>query len=151
MSDAYTITDLEIMHELTWLTRARLGVGLESTLRESLLGKGYAAADIDRHALPFEYTRYVLRYREHFAPPGETELTPREHLIQVCGYPAAKVDTFLAEQAIKDADAARRRAEREAYERTWRYRAGLAYRETRARLSTAWAVLRGRHECDGDL
>ena len=150
----YTFTDFQIWHDLTWRN-----TWYESSLmedphvvptRQYLIDKGYDVADIDRVAIRFDHDRYVSRYREYFvaSKDREPEIPVRDHLIDECGYPPAAVDEFLEKRAADDRARARKRAEREAYERTWRYRARAAIREARDRASTAWAVLRGNHVCD---
>ncbi|QLF84218.1 hypothetical protein SEA_PYTHEAS_79 [Gordonia phage Pytheas] len=153
-STGYDLTDFRIWHDLTWRNS-----WYESSLvddpqvvpnRQYLIDKGHNVADIDRLAVAFDHDRYITRYREYFvaAQDRESELPVRDHLIDECGYPPTAVDAFLEKRAAEDRERARKRAEREAYERTWRYRAHAAIREVRDRASTAWAVLRGQHVCD---
>ncbi|QWY79534.1 hypothetical protein SEA_BOYNAMEDSUE_73 [Gordonia phage BoyNamedSue] len=152
-TSAYNVTSFGIWRELT--IRNALGIQateVEHTVssRDCLIDKGYEVADIDRVAIAYDHDCYVSRYIEYFVPDEERppELSVRDHLIDVCGYPADAVDAFLEKRAADDRARARKRAEREAYERTWRYRARAAIREARDRASTAWAVLRGNHVCD---
>ena len=151
---AYNVTAFGIWRELAWrYTWGFPTTGLVTNVlsnRDYLIEKGYDVADIDRVAIRFDHDRYVSRYIEHFVLPEERmpERPLREHLIDVCGYPADAVDAFLEKRAAEDRERARARAEREAYERTWRYRTRAAIREARDRTSTAWAVLRGQHDCE---
>ena len=149
----YTFTDFQIWHDLTWRN-----AWYESSLvedphvvptRQYLIDKGYDVADIDRVAIRFDHDRYVSRYIEHFVLPEERmpERPVREHPIDVCGYPVDAVDAFLEKRAADDRARARKRAEREAYERTWRYRAGKARDEARRRIAAAWDALSGRPGC----
>ncbi|AZF98814.1 hypothetical protein SEA_MARIDALIA_75 [Gordonia phage Maridalia] len=153
-STGYDLTDLRIWQDLTWRN-----AWYESSLvddpqvvpnRQYLIDKGHNVADIDRVAVAFDHDRYITRYREYFvaSKDREPELPVRDHLIDECGYPPTAVDEFLEKRAGEDRERARKHAEREAYERTWRYRARAAIREARDRASTAWAVLRGQHVCD---
>ncbi|AOE45068.1 hypothetical protein SEA_ZIRINKA_70 [Gordonia phage Zirinka] len=155
-TSAYSVAAYEIWHEL--VCRGTRGFTtldglIENAVipnRQFLIEKGYEVADIDRVAIAYDHDCYVSRYIEYFVPDEERppELSVRDHLIEVCGYPADAVDAFLGKRAAEDRARARKRAEREAYERAWRYRARAAIREARDRASTAWAVLRGHHVCD---
>ncbi|AMS03888.1 hypothetical protein SEA_BAXTERFOX_78 [Gordonia phage BaxterFox] len=153
--DPTPLADFQIWHDLTWRNQGFITIDglLDSAAkssREYLIEKGYEISDIDRVAIRFDHDRYLSRYFEHFVLPEERspELPVRDHLIDVCGYPADVVDAFIEKRATEDRERARKRAEREAYERTWRYRARAVIREARDRTSTAWAVLRGQHDCD---
>ncbi|QCW22260.1 hypothetical protein PP485_gp75 [Gordonia phage ThankyouJordi] len=152
-TSAYNVTTFGIWRELT--IRNALGIQaaeVENPVsnRDYLIDKGYEVADIDRVAIAYDHDRYASRYIEHFVPDEERlpELSVRDHLIDVCGYPADAVDAFIEKRAADDRARARKRAEREAYERTWRYRAGKARDETRSRIAAAWDALRGHPACD---
>ncbi|QNJ56304.1 hypothetical protein SEA_OHGEESY_75 [Gordonia phage Ohgeesy] len=154
--DPTPLADFQIWHDLTWRNRGFITIDglLDSATksnREYLIEKGYEISDIDRVAIAYDHDCYVSRYLEYFVPDEERppELSVRDHLIDVCGYPVDAVDAFLEKRAADDRTRARKRAEREAYERTWRYRARAAIREARDRASAAWAVLRGQHDCEG--
>ncbi|GAC70821.1 hypothetical protein [Gordonia soli] len=148
----YTMAELAAWRDLKWSRYNHLLAGSLTDLRsarERLIDRGHDADVVDRIALPSDYRAYVGRYREYFVSDEEREpeLSTRDHLIRSCGYPADKVDAYLAEREVEAAENARRRAEREAYERTWRYRARQAWRETRRRVHAAWWVLL-HGECD---
>lgn len=151
---SYNVTAFGIWRELAWRdTWGFPTTGLVTNVlsnRDYLIEKGYDVADIDRVAIRFDHDRYVSRYIEHFVLPEERmpERPVREHLIDVCGYPADAVDAFLEKRAADDRELARKRAEREAYERTWRYRARKARDEARRRIAAAWDALRGQPACD---
>lgn len=153
--DPTPLADFQIWHDLTWRNRGFITMdGLLEAARKSnreyLMKKGYDVADIDRVAVVYDHDSYVNRYREVFVPDEEREpeLPVRDHLIDECGYPPEVVDAFLEKRAADVRERARKRAERAAYERTWRYRTRAAFREVCDRTSTAWAVLRGRHDCE---
>ncbi|QDH93408.1 hypothetical protein PP504_gp71 [Gordonia phage Dolores] len=157
----YSVTDFQIWHDLAWRGGYRSGgfITLSQAVehasipnRQYLIDKGYDIADIDRVAVAFDHDRYVSRYCEYFVPAEEREpeLPVRDHLIDECGYPPEAVGAFLEKRAAEDQERARKRAEREAYEQTWRYRLRAAIREARIRVTAAWAVLRDQHNCEGE-
>lgn len=138
----YTLGDLMLLRKMGFAGRYS-----RYPTRAELLADGHSAAVIDRIALPMHYSAYVGRYREVFVPDAERkpERSPRDHLVQTHGYPAAAVDAFLAGVEADLAAVERRRADREAYERTWRYRISAAAFREASRVRMAVDVLRG-HE-----
>lgn len=147
MSDSYTFDDLAMMRDLRWrstgwYTSGGLLTGEPPVSNlQYLLDKGYNPDKAARFAIAWDDQHYLRRYRPMTFDPGP-ELSRRDHLIQECGYDPDFVDTYLAEQEVKEAERARERAEREAYERTWRYKTIAAWKEARARMRAAWSILR---------
>ncbi|USH45598.1 hypothetical protein SEA_PHABULOSO_103 [Gordonia phage Phabuloso] len=147
MTDSYTLTDLQMMRDLRWRSAGWYTSGgiLSGEPRVSslqyLIDKGYDPDKAADAAIKWDDTSYLTRYRPMTFDPGP-ELSRRDHLIQECGYDPEFVDTYLAEQRMKDVERARERAEREAYERTWRYKAITAWKEAQARVRAAWSILR---------
>ncbi|QSL99849.1 hypothetical protein SEA_ODAY_106 [Gordonia phage ODay] len=147
MTVSYTLTDLQMMRDLQYRqARWFTGGGLvtneprESSL-QYLISKGYDPDKSADAAIAWDDQHYLRRYRPMTFDPGP-ELSRRDHLTQECGYDPEFVDTYLAEQEVKEAERARERAEREAYERTWRYKTITAWKEARARVRAAWSILR---------
>lgn len=149
MNDSYTIDDLAIMCDLRWRF-----AGWGHTLTEPqksnlqyLIEKGHNPDKAADAAIKWDDIRYLTRYRPLTFDPGP-ELSRRDHLIQECGYDPEFVDTYLAEAEAKDAERERVRAEREAYEQTWRYKTIAGWRELRYRARAAWQIIRHGQEDD---
>lgn len=153
MSDSYTFDDLAMVRDLRWRSAGWYTAGGILTGEppvsnlQYLIDKGYdpdKAADV---AIKWDDTRYLSRYRPFSFDPGP-ELSRRDHLIQECGYDPHFVDAYLTEAAAKDAKRKRQRLEREAYERTWRYKTITGWREFRYRVTAAWHIIRHGQEDD---
>lgn len=152
----YTVDDLAAMKDLNWRSRGAyaslddlLELAAVSNLRY-LLDRGHDPDVAQRAALVWDWQAWPGRgYREHYVPAGHQEPIPDEFdwLIS-CGYSDEVARKFLDKV---DADHIAResaRVEREAYERTWRYRARQAWREVTSRVRLAVSALRGEHECE---
>lgn len=149
MSESYTLDDLAIMRDLRWRF-----AGWGHTLTEPqksnlqyLIDKGHDPDKAADAAIKWDDIRYLNRYRPMTFDPGP-ELSRRDSLIQECGYDPHFVDAYLTEAAAKDAERKRERLEREAYERTWRYKIITGWREFRHRLTVAWQIIRHGQEDD---
>ncbi|WVX88157.1 hypothetical protein SEA_LITNINMCQUEEN_101 [Gordonia phage LitninMcQueen] len=149
MTTGYTITDLQMLKDLRWRSIDWFAAGgpPEESSLQYLIDKGHDVDKAARFAIAWDDQHYLRRYRPLTFDPGP-ELSRRDHLIQECGYEPEFVDTYLAEQRVKEVERARERAEREAYERTWRYKTITAWKEAQARVRAAWSIL--RHGEDDD-
>lgn len=143
MSDnGYTIADLAAMRDLRWWHCTTGTENFEDFLARQSKIAMRAAITADTQQWPGR------RYQEAAVSDDERQPIPTERdWLVSCGYAADTVDAYLAQVKAEDDRLAAARAEREAYERTWWYRARSAWREARSRVSVAWSVLRGIHEC----
>ena len=156
MSDSYTIDDLTMRRELIyrwagWYTSGGLTAPTpQGSNLQYLIERGHHPEKAAKAAISWDDSRYASRYREVFVPADECEpeLSRRDHLVQECGYAPHFVDAYLTEAAAKDAERERQRLEREAYERTWRYKTITGWREFRYRLTAAWQIIRHGQEDD---
>lgn len=90
---------------------------------------------------------YYSPYTVPVEPGDRDDRDDRTYLIHK-GFDPDEVDKFLTERAEREAERERVQAEREAYERTRRYRIVKAWGGAKTRMALAWSVLRGNHECN---
>lgn len=163
-TNGFTLTDLEMLRACQARSQAlyastayTLADGSEHTIecnpdvsnRMFLIGKGFNPDKVDRFAISLDYAAITrVGYYPFMAVDSLDMPAPREYLTGE-GYPPYLVDAHLREIAAQDALLEQQRIAREAYERTWRYKARRAYIEARERITLAADVLRGRHDCDG--